>query len=74
MFLQHIRECLRYANDCAQEAKVSSGPQRRQELLDMQLRWLSIVRGYEFSERLEFLSGIEARKNDARQIIEEAAA
>jgi hypothetical protein len=74
MFLQHIRECLRYANDCAQEAKVSSDPQRRQELLDMQLRWLSIARGYEFSERLEFLSGIEARKNGARQIIEEAAA
>jgi hypothetical protein len=71
MFLQHIRECLLYANDCAQQAK---DPQRRQELLDMQLRWLSLARGYEFSERLEFLSSIEARKNDAREIIEEAAA
>jgi hypothetical protein len=74
MFLQQIRECIRYANDCAHEAKVSSDPQRRRELLAMQLRWLSMARGYEFSERLEFLSGIEARNNDARQIIEEAAA
>jgi hypothetical protein len=74
MFLQHIRECLRYANDCAHEAKVSSDPRRRLELLDMQLRWLSIARGYEFSERLEFLSGIEARNNDARQMIEKTAA
>jgi hypothetical protein len=40
----------------------------------MQLRWLSKARSYEFSERLEFLSGIEARNNEARQIIEEAAA
>jgi hypothetical protein len=40
----------------------------------MQLRWLSIARTYEFSERLEFLSDIEARNIQARQIIEEAAA
>jgi hypothetical protein len=40
----------------------------------MQLRWLSTARSYEFSEELEFLSNIEARKNEARRIIEEVAA
>jgi hypothetical protein len=40
----------------------------------MQLRWLSFARSYEFSERLEFLSGIEARNREARQIIESAIA
>jgi hypothetical protein len=74
MFCEQIRECLRYANECAQQANVSSSPERRQELLDMQLRWLSIARTYEFSERLEFLSGIEARNKEARLIIEQVAA
>jgi hypothetical protein len=74
MFHDQIRECLRYANDCAQQAKLSSDPQRRREMLDMQLRWLSIARSYEFSERLEFLSNIEARNKEARRIIEDAAA
>jgi hypothetical protein len=74
MFHEQIRECLRYANDCAQQANVSSDPARRQELLDTQLRWLSIARSYEFSERLELLSNIEARNKEARQIIEEATA
>ena len=74
MFHEQIRECLRYANDCAREAKALSDPQRRQEFIDMQLRWLSIARSYEFSERLEFLSSIEARNREARQIIESASA
>jgi hypothetical protein len=74
MFREQIRECLRCANECAQQASVSSDPERRQDLLNMQLRWLSLARSYEFSERLEFLSGIEAKNKEARQIIEEAAA
>jgi hypothetical protein len=74
MSAKQVHECLRYANECAQQASLLSDPQRRQEFLDMQLRWLSIARTYEFSERLEFLSDIEARNIQARQIIEEAAA
>jgi hypothetical protein len=74
MFHEQIRECLRYANQCAQQANVSPDPERRRELLNMQLRWLAIARSYEFSERLEFPSGIETRNKEARQIIEEAAA
>jgi hypothetical protein len=74
MFQEQIRQCLRYASQCAQEAKVLSSPQRRRELLDTQLRWLSTARSYEFSEMLEFLSNIEARENEARRTIEEAAA
>jgi len=39
----------------------------------MQQRWLSLARSYEFAERLEFLSAIEARNKEARLIIEDAA-
>jgi hypothetical protein len=74
MFHEQIRECLRYANECEQRANVSLNSGRRQELLDMQLRWLSMARSYEFSEQLEVLSNIEARNKEARQIIEEATA
>jgi hypothetical protein len=35
----------------------------------MQQRWLSLARSYEFSERLDFLSAIEERNNEARLIL-----
>jgi hypothetical protein len=38
----------------------------------MQQRWLSLARGYEFAERLEFLSAVEERNKEARLIIKDA--
>jgi hypothetical protein len=38
------------------------------DFLDMQRRWLSLARCYEFSERLEFLSAIEMRDKEARLV------
>jgi hypothetical protein len=55
-------------------AQVQSDPERRREYLEMQRRWLSMARSYEFAERLEFLSNTEAKNKAARQIIDEAAA
>jgi hypothetical protein len=40
----------------------------------MQRRWLALARGYEFAERLEFLSSVDTRNKQARSIIEDAAA
>ena len=73
MSRDEIRECLRYANECAREARALSDPKLRQDLIDMQLRWLSIARSYEFLERLDFLSGVEVRNREAREMLEKAA-
>jgi hypothetical protein len=65
-------ECRLYAEQCADKARLQFDPKLRQELLDMQQRWLSLARSHEFSERLEFLSDIEARNNEARLIFQDS--
>jgi len=67
-------ECYGQAKKCADMAQIQSDPKRRQEYLEMQRRWQSLARSYEFSEQLEFLSNTEAKNKEARQIIDEAAA
>jgi hypothetical protein len=67
-------ECYGRAKECADLALIQSDPKRRREYLEMQRRWLSLARSYEFAEQLEFLSNTEAKNNEARQIIVEAAA
>ena len=47
-----VRECRQYADDCAGRAKALSDPVLRQELKDMQRRWLSLARSYEFTNDL----------------------
>ena len=53
-------ECRLYAEQCAGKARFASDPKLRQDFLDMEQRWLGLARCYEFPERLEFLSAIEA--------------
>ena len=67
-------ECYGQAKKCADMAQIQSDPKRRQEYLEMQRRWQSLARSYEFSEQLEFLSNTEAKNKEARQIIDEPAA
>ena len=64
-----VRECRQYAQQCAQTAQAQSDPQLRQSYLAMQSRWLSLALGYEFSERLEFLSSIEMKNSEVRSAI-----
>jgi hypothetical protein len=45
-------ECRLYAEHCADKARLQSDPQLRQCFLEMQQRWLSLARSYEFAERL----------------------
>jgi hypothetical protein len=47
-----IEECYELARGCAEKAKAEADPQRRQEFLDMERRWLFLARSYEFTERL----------------------
>jgi hypothetical protein len=53
-------ECRLYAEQCADKARLQSDPKLRRDFLDMEQRWLSLARCYEFPERLEFLSVMEA--------------
>ena len=64
-----VRECLRYAEHCAQTAQNQSDPQIRQIYQEMQRHWLYLARSYEFSEQLEFLSSVEMKNSEARSII-----
>jgi hypothetical protein len=51
-----IRECRQHAEDCARKAAAITDPKLKKEFLDMEQRWLRLVRSYEFRERLKDLS------------------
>ena len=47
-------ECHRQAENCADLARIQSDPERRQEYLEMQQRWLGLARGYESASDLNY--------------------
>jgi hypothetical protein len=49
---REIRECYLRAEQCRRLAEVAPTPSARAEFLDMERRWLSFARSYEFAERL----------------------
>jgi hypothetical protein len=65
-------ECRLYAEHCADKARLQSDPQLRQCFLEMQQRWLSLARSYEFTERLEVPVGRRREEQRARLIIKDA--
>jgi hypothetical protein len=65
----HVRECRKYAQQCAQVAQNQSDPQLRLSYLEMQSRWLSLASSYEFAQRLEFLSSIGKKNREMRSVI-----
>ena len=58
-----IRECRQHAKDCARKAAAVTDPKLKKEFLDMEQRWLRLVRSYEFTERLKGLSDDERLKD-----------
>ena len=58
-----IRECRQHAEDCARKAAAATDPKLKKEFLDMEQRWLRLVRSYEFTERLKGLSDDERLKD-----------
>ncbi len=76
MFLttnKDARECRFHAEHCEDKAQLQSDPQLRQDFLEMQQRWLSLARSYEFLERLDLLSAVKAKIKDVRLISKQAA-
>ncbi len=76
MFLttnKDARECRFHAEHREDKARLQSDPQLRRDFLEMQQRWLSLARSYEFLDRLQLLSAVEAKIKDMRLINKEAA-
>lgn len=59
-----IRECLQHAEDCARKAAAQTDPKVKQDFLDLEQRWLSLARSYEFTERIGDFSNETKRKLD----------
>jgi hypothetical protein len=45
-----IRECYRHAEHCGRKAAEQTDPKAKQDFLDLEQRWLSLARSFEFSE------------------------
>jgi hypothetical protein len=58
----NIRECLQHAEDCARKAAAQIDPKVKRDFLDLEQRWLSLARNYEFTERISDFSN-ETKRN-----------
>ena len=48
---EQIRECLEHAEDCARKAaELPNGSRFRQDVLNLEQRWLELARSIEFGE------------------------
>jgi hypothetical protein len=59
-----IRECYRRADDCRRRAEEATDPATKRDFLEMEKRWLSLARSYDFAEQISAspsLSGIRKR-------------
>ena len=59
---EQVRECLQHADDCARRAAAQTDAKIKEDFLDLERRWLSLARSYEFTERLDDFCGEAKRK------------
>ena len=60
---EDIRECYRRAEDCKRLAEGALTETGKADYLDMERRWLSLARSYEFAERLSnFIAPFSTRR------------
>ena len=62
---EQVRECLQHADDCARQAAAQTDAKMKEDFLDLERRWLSLARSYEFTERLDAFCG-EAKRQAGR--------
>ncbi len=64
---EQIRECLRHAEDCARKAAAENDPKLKENFLDMERRWMSLMQSYEFTQQLtDFSAPTERQANHHR--------
>jgi hypothetical protein len=61
-----IAECYRHARECRERAKQSPDPATKEDFFNMERRWLSLARNYEFAERLSRFT-TEVRRHRTRR-------
>jgi hypothetical protein len=61
---EQIRECYLHAEHCARQASVQIDPKLKDEFLEMERRWLTLARSYEFTQRLTDFSHETKRQVD----------
>jgi hypothetical protein len=49
---EEIRECLRRAEECKRLSKAALSPSAIEDYLNMEHRWLTLARSYEFAQTL----------------------
>jgi len=52
-----IAECYQYAAKARERAKRANDPATKQDFLNVERRWLSLARNYEFAEQLSSFTG-----------------
>jgi hypothetical protein len=62
---EQVRECLQRAANCARDAAAQTDAKMKQDFLDLERRWLSLARSYQFSERLGDFCAEAKRKTGA---------
>ena len=68
---KEVRDCMQRAEECAYRAKIEGDPGLAGDFLEMQRRWLSLARSYQFSEQLEsFSSHNKKRQDEANEILD----
>lgn len=60
---EQVRECLQHAEDCARQAATQSDGRMKEDFLDLERRWLSLARSYQFTERLDDFCNEKKRKS-----------
>jgi hypothetical protein len=71
---EQVRECLQRAEECAQQAKLQCDPKLAGDYLDLERRWLSLARSYQFSERLQSFSNRNKKcQDEAGEILDRLA-
>jgi hypothetical protein len=63
---EEIAECYRQARECRERAKQSPDPTTKEDFFNMERRWLSLARNYEFAERLSRFT-TEVRRHRSRR-------
>jgi len=54
---EEIRKCLRRAEECKRLSRTALSASAIEDYLNMEHRWLTLARSYEFSERLSRFTG-----------------
>jgi hypothetical protein len=61
---EQVRECYMHAEHCAQQAGLQTDPKLKNDFFEMEERWLTLARSYEFTHRLESFSNETKRQVD----------